>query len=342
MPRLFAEPPTPISFGDGISLITTGGSPVYLTLAPGEANAGMTSNGTDTTTTIFQLFDANGNNSGTSAVYEQNVSMQLTSNSFWITLNPSTDGTPYIRNNAPQLLSWELLQFVPVISNQAPYIYSGDTVYLAHTSDGENYVYVMINEDGSASTTSDPEQATLLVIQSASFTPYIPPSNVNAITYNAPVVLAYSDRSYLYMNGGLENAAVLSISSSALQIFSPNSTLNDESANITYGAPIYLNTNSYYVTMNVAAPYGNGYIRNNVTSFTDYQYAPAWEQLYFISANGHNGDLMNYNDQLYLARNALREGNFATEYLTVDQYSNVSTTTDFASAALLTIYTADA
>lgn len=350
MSRLLASgPPIPVSFGDGISLTNNDGS-VYLTMSPGEANAGMTSGGTDTTATVFQLSDANGNTSSANVIYGNTVSLQLASNNLWVTLDPAPG---YIRNNSPVLLSWEQLQFVPVNASLGAPANYGDVVYLAHTPDQTSFVYAVINMDGSVTTTGDRDYATQLSLkQYGDFAPYSQAANSNSlatIPYTNPFMLSYSDIHgnswWLNMNGGAINAGTLGGSATIYQMYSPNDTLNTNLSNATYGAPIYLQANGSYVTLNIPSPFSTGYVRNNVTSFTDYPHAPAWETLYFIPApntnvNGtsNNGDLIYYSDQAYLARNALIEGNFATEYLMVDGDLNVLTTTDFANAAILTIW----
>lgn len=329
MPLLRAEPPTTVTFGSGIYLTTTDGN-TYITLNPLEANAGTTSTNTDTTMTTFQLLDGYGNSSGSNFVYGNTVSMQLASNSFWVTLDPAPG---YIRNNAPMLLPWEELQLIPINARSGDTAQYGDQVYLGRYSDVTGTVYTIINNDGSVTTTTDMGQATPLVIQEVvGFVPYSQADNGNdQVHYTGVFLLTTTDGvSWLNMTPNSPNAGYLStdIYTNIYYIYSMNDALNSDVAQPTYGAPISIAASSNYVTLNLSP----GYVRNNVSTGSP---AGVWEQLYFISVNGHNGDLMCFNDQVYLARNGLIQGNFVTEYLMIDGQGNVSTTFNLLEATPL-------
>lgn len=337
IPQLCATPGY-VHFGDGISLMTA--ENLYLTMTPGAANAGTISDTQgENNYNVFQIFDANGNNGGATVNYGQTVALQLTTNNVWVTLDPATDDTPgYVRNNAPQQLSWEQLKLVPVGSGSGPINYN-DQVYLGHTYNQIDFVYVMINES-TVTTTNNVNGATPFTITTASFTGYSQgtPSETSPLSYQNLFAISYNS-SYLNVNAGLDNAGAISGSPTPYIILS--SPDQSASGQVVYGAPIYLGNDSsvYYITMNIPSPYSSGHVRNNV------QYTPSvWEQMYFIPAHStnnagtsRNGDLVYYFDNVYLARNGLIEGTFQTEYVTIDGDGNVSTTFDFGSASLLQI-----
>lgn len=334
MPKAFS---TPVLFGDGISL-TAFEDAFYLSVSAGEADAGITTTYQDVTSNIFQIFDANGNNDSNAPVmYGKTVSLQLTTTNLWVTLDPGSTETPgYIRNNAPQVLPWEQLQLVSADSNSGEINY-GESVYLAHTPDnGRTFTYVNISiENGTASTTNEIGQATPLIVQLGSFTPYSQAPGGTAVQYGDTMCL-----NFYAGGGGTYGIDITGNTIDSISLTGPNNGAffgfmsvplypNTQSGIALYGAPIYLGTNSWFVTMNPVP----STIRNNVSPSTP----GVWEQMYFIPANGsRNGDVMYYGDTCFLARNGLSSGNFVTEYLTIDYIAGEGTTTvDVTGAAAL-------
>lgn len=363
MPRLFAV--STINYGDGLVLTKASTTEVFLLISSTAANAGAYNDTIDADTTVLQIEPSDGSNQdGTPVPYWTSIALRLACNNFWITLNPASGGTPYIRNTAPQPLQWEQLRFIPMSANNGTMQY-GDQVQLVRYSDITGTVYVVLNDDGTSHTTSDPSLATTLVVNNPStalasidpgytYTPYSQGGSLYPAISNASLIaLAYTANgtpSYLYMNMGAYNAGYVPTSAPystipfVFQIAGPDGSSGDGSP-LRYGQPITLSTSpegpSYFITMSIPSPAGSGFVRNNVSSLIpteDFPFTPVWEQLYFISAYGYNNDKIYSNDAVSIARNALISGQFLTEYIAVDYSSGaVSTSSSGMEAATFTI-----
>lgn len=308
-------------FGDGISLTTTDCS-LYLSVNPGVANAGTTHSSHNETTNVFQILDYDGNNSRLGITYGQTISMQLTSNNLWVTLDPAPG---HIRNNVPWLRSWEQLRFVPVTGNSRDPVNYGDHIYLAHTPDDSNFVYAMINEDGSATTTNDSSYATLLVTSSAPFTPYTQARNDHEpITYGGSIYLNGTN-GWLNIIPGAADAGTITLDQQTTYTILTSYGGENDGIQVRYGDPISLFTGENFITMNFAP----GAVRNNASVIG------VWEQLYFIPVSGRNGDFIHDQDTAYMARSGLLSGNFVTEYVTIsnDDPAIVATTFNLLDAS---------
>lgn len=358
-----------VQYGDGFTLTTTDGA--YFTVSPGAANAGMTSDGTDTTSTIFQLLTYFGGNTGGTVTYGAQMSMQLPENQLWVTLNPAypfgttypydplplplppftpnTSAMPYVRNNAPQPLGWETLYFVPVSGNSGDPISYGQEVYVATTNHIGLTSYLQLDTTSQTALTiptvfgedTVPDGATPLIITSASFTPYSQASNTNPPFNNDDQFLLQcgppNAPTSLHFNAApsANNAGYLIDLTGTSTVFRSISATNyTDTSQQVYGTPVFFGPSYSQApfTMNPAP----GRIRSNAGG------PGTWEIMYFISVNGKNGDLMYYGDQIYVARNGLISGDFVTEYMTVDMteptMAMITTTTDFYAATPLTLY----
>lgn len=336
-----------LQYGSGFSLRTTD-SLHYFTVNPGGANAGMTSDTQSETNNIFQLLATDGTNPGGTISYGEHLSIQLPANKLWVTLNPLANDA-YIRNNAPQPLKWENLFFVSAngLGVQGT-IDWGDHILLGHIDNNGDTCYVYLDSTNQTATTTDYNNATPMIIESANFTPYTQENSGTPFNYRDYFHIKCGPDASLKFNvhASAGNAGYLVdlTDSSTATIFDVVSPTNfSDTSQVVYGEPFLfgLVPSTGPLTMNPAP----GRIRTNALPSGSFEpginpYA-AWEVMYFIPVNGRNGDLVYYGDQVYVARNGLIFGDFITEYITVDltdpSMAVITTTTHFADATPLTI-----
>lgn len=362
---------SPVNIGDAISLRTPGGAN-YLTIIPGAANAGtISTTQSEDNYSVFQLLAANGSNPGGTVnygtiAYESitngtPISIRLPTNNLWLTLNPATDfgpdipAMPYVRNNAPLPFEWEQFFFIHHSGGNGTTLDFNDWVYLARVDEAGNFTYLCLDSvsETAYTVTSFSSATAMLITNGGSLAPYTPPTPTGAALhyYDPFIINCGPDNAYNFNVHSLAaNAGYLVDLTGTNTLFTTVSLTDSTStAQIVYGAPLNFGPSMGDMgpmTMNPAP----GRIRTNVTptgpqgpqgpmSPGSNPYG-VWEQLYFISVNGRNGDFMHYGDHFYVARNGLISGNFVTEYVTVDwtdpHMAMITTTTNFADATALT------